>query len=58
MPHTTFASIEEVRAHLIGARRLVAWSEDTPSGTVDYPLGDDVMGSLCTAPMATSLPSS
>lgn len=47
MPNTlTNASAEQVRASLIGAWRLVSWSENAPSGEVVYPLGEGAVGQI------------
>ena len=39
-------SREDIVRKLIGAWRLVSWSETKEDGTVDYPLGKDAIGQL------------
>lgn len=36
----------DVRARLIGAWRLVSWSERAPTGEIFYPLGEDATGQI------------
>ncbi len=40
------SSAEYVRARLIGAWRLISWTEDAPTGKVAYPLGEDATGQI------------
>jgi hypothetical protein len=37
---------EDIARALIGAWRLVSWSEIKKDGTTDYPLGQDAIGQL------------